>query len=82
MQIRLRADPPTRIQAPDAAYPDGRLMLDRMGSNNLAPLILNAQINPVLAPNQIRVIKDTHGKTSNLSASDIDALAMYLTSLQ
>jgi len=28
------------------------------------------------------VIKDTHGKTSHLSASDIDALIAYLKSLE
>jgi hypothetical protein len=40
------------------------------------------QINPALAANNIAVIKDTHGKTSHLSAADIDALSMYLKSLQ
>jgi hypothetical protein len=29
----------------------------------------------------VRVIKDTHGKTSHLSASDLDALILYLLSL-
>jgi hypothetical protein len=28
------------------------------------------------------VIKDTHGKTSQLSAADLDALETYLKSLQ
>jgi len=40
------------------------------------------QINPVLAQNNIRVIKDTHGRTSQLSAADIEALSAYLRSLQ
>jgi hypothetical protein len=80
--IYVSLDPPTRIAAPDAAYPDGRLMVDRIGSNNLAPLIVAGQINSQLGTNNIRVIKDTHGNTSHLSASDIDALTMYLLSLQ
>jgi hypothetical protein len=36
----------------------------------------------VLAENHIQVIKDTHGKTSHLSAADIEALSAYLRSLQ
>jgi DNA-binding beta-propeller fold protein YncE len=80
--IYVSLDPPTRISSPDAAYPDGRLMLDRLGSDNLAPLVSGGQINPALAAQGIRVIKDTHGKTSHLSASDVDAVAMYLKSLQ
>lgn len=32
--------------------------------------------------NHIAVIKDTHGKTSNLSATDIEDLEFYLKSLQ
>jgi hypothetical protein len=35
-----------------------------------------------LATNHIQVIKDTHGKTSHLSATDIDALIDYLRSLE
>jgi len=42
--------------------------------------VVNGQINPELAANNIRVIKDTHGKTSHLSASDLDALIAYLLS--
>jgi hypothetical protein len=38
-------------------------------------------VNPDLATNHIQVIKDTHGKTSNLSAADIDALIAYMKSL-
>lgn len=72
--------------SPDQAYPEGRLQVDRLGSDNLAPLIVGSggarQINPVLAANHIEVIKDTHGKTSHLSASDIEALSTYLKSLQ
>ena len=40
------------------------------------------QINPALATNHIQVIKDTHGKTSQLSQADLDALILYVTSLQ
>ena len=41
------------------------------------------QLRPgTAAANNIRVIKDTHGKTSHLSARDIEALSAYLLSLQ
>lgn len=39
-------------------------------------------MNPALATNHIQVIKDTHGKTSQLSESDVNALVLYLKSLQ
>jgi DNA-binding beta-propeller fold protein YncE len=65
-----------------AAYPEGRLELDQLGTRNVAPLIVGGRINPVLAANNIRVIPDTHGKTSHLAAHDIEAIAMYLMSLQ
>ncbi|MCA1592159.1 MAG: DUF4214 domain-containing protein [Acidobacteria bacterium] len=42
---------------------------------------LREMINPALAANNIRVIKETHGKTSQLSADDLDALEAYLNSL-
>jgi hypothetical protein len=69
------------------AYPDGgRLLIDRLGTNNVAPLIIVDNlgvraINPALAP-KIAVIKDTHGKTSHLTEADIDAIEAYLRSLQ
>ncbi len=65
-----------------AAYPEGRLQIDQLGTGNVAPLIVGGRINPVLAANHIRVIPDTHGKTSALSDPDIEALALYLKSLQ
>ncbi len=65
-----------------AAYPEGRLEIDQLGTNNVAPLIVAGQINPALAARGIRVIVDTHGMTSHLSAADIEALSMYLKSLQ
>ncbi len=65
-----------------AAYPEGRLEIDQLGTRNVAPLIVGGRINPVLAANHIRVITDTHGKTSALSAHDIEALSLYLKSLQ
>ena len=64
------------------AYPEGRLEIDRLGTSNVAPLIVGGQINPALAANNIRVIPDTHGRTSHLSAAQIEAIAMYLKSLQ
>src|SRR5205807_1259991 len=71
--VFVSLDAPTPASPPDAAYPDGRLPLDRLGSNNLAPLVSGGQINTALAGNHIQVIKDTHGKTSQFSASDIEA---------
>jgi DNA-binding beta-propeller fold protein YncE len=83
--IYVSLDPPAQIATPPAdvvAYPDGRLTLDQLGTANLAPLVVGGNINPALAAQHIQVITDTHGKTSQLSASDIDAIAMYLKSLQ
>ncbi len=83
--ILVSLDPPAPLQpAPQQtnAYPEGRLQVDRLGSNNLVPLVTGGQINPALATNHIRVIKDTHGRTSQLSAADIEALSEYLKSLQ
>jgi hypothetical protein len=65
-----------------AAYPEGRLQLDQLGTSNVAPLVVGGQINPALAANHIRVIPDTHGRTSQLTAADIEALSAYLKSLQ
>jgi DNA-binding beta-propeller fold protein YncE len=70
------------LDSPFIRDANGQLQIDRLGTDNLAPLIVNGQINPALAANNIRVIKDTHGKTSHLSASDFDALVAYILSLQ
>jgi hypothetical protein len=56
--------------------------IDRLGTDKVAPLTVNGQINPALATNHIQVIKDTHGETSQLSAADFDALIAYLKSLE
>jgi DNA-binding beta-propeller fold protein YncE len=64
------------------AYPEGRLQIDQLGTNNVAPLVVGGQINPLLAGRGIRVIVDTHGRTSHLSAGDVQALSLYLRSLQ
>lgn len=61
---------------------DGSAQIDRLGTNNLAPLVVGGQINPTLAANRIQVLKDTHGRTSHLSAADLAALELYLKSLQ
>jgi len=53
----------------------------RRSSGYLAALIVGGQINPALAANNVRVIKDTHGKTSQLTADDLEALILYLLSL-
>jgi DNA-binding beta-propeller fold protein YncE len=66
----------------DAGYPQGRLEIDKLGTANLIPLLIGNQLNPNLAANGVRAIKDTHGKTSHLSAADIEALEMYLLSLE
>ena len=70
------------VEDPSTGYPEGRLLIDRLGTNNVAPLVVNGQINPALAANHIAVIKETHGKTSHLTASDIEDLSLYLRSLQ
>src|SRR4051812_24150821 len=85
--LLVSLDPPTHVTpAQTEAYPEGRLLVDRLGTSNLAPLIVitggQRQINPLLAENHVQVIKETHGKTSQLSAADIDAIAAYLKSLQ
>ncbi len=80
--IYVSLDPPARISGPDAAYPEGRLQVDRLGTNNLTPLVVDGAINPALASAGVRVVPETHGKVSQLSASDIDAISKYLLSLQ
>jgi DNA-binding beta-propeller fold protein YncE len=70
------------LDSPTAPGPNGESLIDQLGTSNLAPLIVGGQINPALAANRVQVIKDTHGKTSHLSASDVDALILYLKSLQ
>jgi DNA-binding beta-propeller fold protein YncE len=69
------------LDSPFVNGPNGRPLIDRLGSDNLAPLMVGGQINPALAANNVRVIKDTHGKTSHLSPSDLEALILYLLSL-
>ncbi len=64
------------------AYPEGRLQIDQLGTSNVAPLIVGGQLNPLLAERGIRVIVDTHGRTSHLSVGDVEALSLYLKSLQ
>jgi DNA-binding beta-propeller fold protein YncE len=84
--ILVSLDAPTQVAAPNTAYPDGRLLVDQLGTTNLAPIIVvnngQRQINPALATSHIQVIKDTHGKTSQLSQADLDALILYVMSIQ
>ena len=70
------------LDSPFLKLADGTLQIDRLGTKNLAPLVVGGKINPTLATKHIQVIKDTHGKTSHLNASDIDALIAYLKSLE
>lgn len=70
------------LDSPFVTRPDGSLLIDQLGTNNLAPVTVGGQINPALAGNHVAVIKDTHGKTSHLTAADLDALILYLLSLQ
>ena len=64
--ILVSLDAPTQVAAPDVAYPDGRLLVDQLGTGNLAPLVVATggvrQINPGLATGHVQVIKDTHGR--------------------
>jgi mono/diheme cytochrome c family protein len=69
------------LDSPTLKLSDGSLQIDQLGTNNVVPLTVNGQINPDLAANHIQVMKDTHGKTSNLSAADLDALIAYIKSL-
>ena len=69
------------LDSPFTKGSNGKPLIDQLGTNNVAPLIVGGQINPLLAANNIRVIKDTHGKTSHLSAGDVEALMLYLLSL-
>jgi hypothetical protein len=69
------------LDSPFTRQPDGSFQIDRLGTSNVAPLVTGGQINPALAANNIQVIKETHGKTSQLSASDLEALELYLKSL-
>ncbi|HEX7314555.1 MAG TPA: Calx-beta domain-containing protein [Pyrinomonadaceae bacterium] len=73
-QIMVSLDSPVVIES-------GRAQIDRLGTSNLAPLVSGGQLNPALATAGVRVIKDTHGKTSHLSSEDVDALEAYLMSL-
>jgi DNA-binding beta-propeller fold protein YncE/mono/diheme cytochrome c family protein len=70
------------LDSPFESASDGSWEIDQLGTSNLAPLVTGNQINPALEPAGVRVLKDTHGKTSHLSAQDVDALVMYLKSLQ
>jgi hypothetical protein len=70
------------LDSPTAPGPGGKPLIDQLGTNNLAPLIVGGRVNPALAASNVQVIKDTHGKTSQLSATDISALIAYLKSLQ
>jgi len=70
------------LDSPTAQGPGGKPLIDQLGTNNLAPLVVGGQLNPALAAGRVQVIRDTHGKTSHLSASDVDALILYLKSLQ
>jgi hypothetical protein len=69
------------LDSPVVTKDDGTLQIDQLGTNNVIPLTVSGQVNPSLAANHVQVIKDTHGKTSNLSAADIDALIAYVKSL-
>ena len=59
------------------------MLVAQLGTTNLAPIIVvnngQRQINPALAINHVQVIKDTHGKTSQLSQSSLDALILYMS---
>jgi mono/diheme cytochrome c family protein len=68
------------LDSPFEKDTNGKPLIDRLGTSNVAPLIVNGQINPALAANNIQVIKETHGKTSQLSQEDLEALILYLES--
>ena len=70
------------LDSPFTQLPDGTAQIDCLATSNVAPLLVGGQINPGLSQNHIQVIKNTHGKTSQLSQTDLDALVLYLKSLQ
>ncbi|HVG22904.1 MAG TPA: hypothetical protein VND45_02020 [Thermoanaerobaculia bacterium] len=70
------------LDSPTAPGPAGRPLIDQLRSSNLAPLLMNGRLNPALAANGVRVINDTHGRTSELAAGDVHALVTYLKSLE
>ncbi|HKY03501.1 MAG TPA: hypothetical protein VJQ56_01360, partial [Blastocatellia bacterium] len=70
------------LDSPFVKTADGKPQIDRLGTSNLAPLVVGGQINPQLAANNVRVLKGTHGKTAHLTAADVEALVLYLKSLQ
>jgi hypothetical protein len=70
------------LDSPFIQQQDRSAQIDRLGTSNVVPLLAGGQINPALNQNHIQVIKETHGKTSQLSQADLDALVLYLKSLQ
>ena len=70
------------LDSPFVIDAGGKALIDRLGTSNVAPLVVGQQINPALAASNVQVIKDTHGKTSHLNAADLEALILYLKSLQ
>ncbi|HMG32962.1 MAG TPA: beta-propeller fold lactonase family protein [Blastocatellia bacterium] len=70
------------LDSPTSPGPGGKPLIDQLGTSNLAALVVNRQLNPALAANNVLVIKDSHGKTSQLTEEDLNALIMYLKSLQ
>ncbi len=69
------------LDSPWTILPDGSAQIDRLGTNNLAPLLRDGRINPALAANHVAVLTETHGRTSHLSEQDLDALIAYVRSL-
>jgi hypothetical protein len=74
------------LDSPFVTLPEGGPQIDRLGTSSLAPLVVTVdgqrRINPDLTTHHVQVLKDTHGKTSHLSESDIEALTLYLLSLE
>lgn len=70
------------LDSPWITQPDGSAEIDRLGTSHVAPLVVGNQINPALAESAVAVLKDTHGKTSHLTEEDLNALILYLKSLQ
>jgi DNA-binding beta-propeller fold protein YncE len=70
------------LDSPTARTPDGAFEIDRLGTSNVAPLVVGGQINPQLAASRVVVLTGTHGVTSHLSPSDVEALVLYLKALE
>jgi hypothetical protein len=80
--LDLSADGKTLYVANTLGHTIAAINVEGDANALMTNLPVGGRINPALAANGVTVIRDTHGKTSHLSAADIEALSAYLLSLQ